>query len=53
MVNRFIKMANFIFITKYLNIISLAYSINRQIYLYYKVPKSTNNNYNLLFINKL
>ena len=37
MVNRFIKMANFIFITKYLNIISLARLMDRQIYSHYGV----------------
>ena len=45
-------MANFIPITKYLNIISLARLINRQIYLYYKIPKGIINDRNPLFTNK-
>ena len=45
-------MANFIPITKYLNIISLTRLINRQIYSYYGVPKGIINNHNPLFINK-
>ena len=52
MVNQFIKMVNFILIIKYLNTISLAYLINRQIYLYYKVLKGIINNRNPLFTNK-
>ena len=52
MINRFIKMANFILIIKYLNIISLAQLIDRQIYLYYGVLKGIINNRNPLFINK-
>ena len=52
MVDRFIKMANFISITKYLNIISLAYLINRQIYLHDRVLKGIINNYNPLFTSK-
>ena len=52
MVNRFIKIINFILIIKYLNIISLAYLMDRQIYLYYGVPKGIINNRNPLFINK-
>ena len=52
MVNQFIKMANFILIIKYLNIISLARLINYQIYLYYKVPKGIIHNYNPLFTSK-
>ena len=45
-------MVNFIFITNYLNIISLAYLINRQIYLYYEVLRGIINDCNPLFINK-
>ena len=45
-------MANFILITKYLNIISLARLIDRQIYSHYGVPKSIINDYNPLFIHK-
>ena len=45
-------MANFIPIIKYLNIISLARLINRQIYSRYGVPRGIINNYNPLFINK-
>ena len=52
MVNQFIKIINFILIIKYLNIISLAYLINRQIYSYYKVLKGIINNYNPLFTSK-
>ena len=51
-INRFIKIANFILITKYLNTISLALLINRQIYSHYKIPKSIINNYNPLITNK-
>ena len=52
MVNQFIKMANFILIIKYLNIISLARLINRQIYLHYKILKGIINIYNPLFTSK-
>ena len=52
MVNRFIKMANFILTIKYLNIISLAYLMDRQIYLRYGVPKSIINDCNPLFTSK-
>ena len=52
MVNRFIKMANFILITKYLNTVSLAHLIDRQIYSRYGMPKGIINDYNPLFINK-
>ena len=52
MVNRLIKIMSFIFITKYLNIISLARLINRQIYSHYGMPKDIINNYDSLFINK-
>ena len=52
MVDRFTKMANFIPITKYLNIISLAHLMDRQIYSRYRVPKGIINNHNPLFINK-
>ena len=45
-------MANFIFIIKYLNTISLAHLMNRQIYLYYGVPKGIINNRNPLFTSK-
>ena len=52
MVNRFIKMANFILIIKYLNTISLARLIDRQIYSRYGVPRGIISNRDLLFINK-
>ena len=52
MVNRFIKIANFILITKYLNIVFLTYLIDRQIYLRYGVLRGIISNYNPLFINK-
>ena len=52
MVNQFIKVTNFILIVKYLNIISLARFINRQIYLHYAMPRGIINNRNPLFINK-
>ena len=39
-------------ITKYLNIISLARLMDRQIYLYYRVLKGIINNRNSLFISK-
>ena len=45
-------MVNFILIIKYLNIISLARLINRQIYLYYGMPIGIINNRNPLFTNK-
>ena len=52
MINRFIKMANFIPTTKHLNTTSLARLINRQIYSHYGIPKGIINNRNPLFINK-
>ena len=52
MVDRFIKMANFILTIKYLNVIFLARLMDRQIYLRYRVLKGIINNYNPLFINK-
>ena len=52
MVNRFIKIMNFILIIKYLNIISLAHLIDRQIYLHYGVLKSIINDRNPLFTSK-
>ena len=52
MVNRFIKIINFIPIIKYLNIISLARLINRQIYSRYGVLKGIINDRNPLFISK-
>ena len=51
-INQFIKMVNFIFIIKYLNIISLARLIDRQIYLHYKVLKGIINDHNPLFTSK-
>ena len=51
-VNRFIKITNFIFIIKYLNIISLAYLMDHQIYSHYGVPRGIINNHNPLFTNK-
>ena len=45
-------MANFILIIKYLNTISLARFINRQIYLHYNMPKGIIKDYNPLFTNK-
>ena len=45
-------MVNFIFIIKYLNIISLVYLIDRQIYSRYGILSGIISNYNLLFINK-
>ena len=52
MVDQFIKMANFIPITKYLNTVSLAHLMDRQIYSHYGVPKGIINNHNPLFTNK-
>ena len=52
MVNRFIKIANFIPITKYLNITSLARLMDRQIYSRYGVPKGIISNRNPLFTSK-
>ena len=52
MVNQFIKIINFILIIKYLNTISLARLMDRQIYLHYGVPKGIINDRNPLFINK-
>ena len=43
---------NFIFIIKYLNIISLARLMDRQIYSYYGVLKGIINDRNLLFTSK-
>ena len=51
-INQFIKIVNFFLITKYLNIISLAYWIDRQIYLHYGVPKGIVNDCNPLFTSK-
>ena len=52
MVNEFTKMANFILIIEYLNTVSLARLMDRQIYSRYKIPKGISNNRNPLFINK-
>ena len=52
MINQFIKMASFIPIIKYLNIISLARLMDRQIYLHYGVPRGIINDRNPLFTNK-
>ena len=43
---------NFILIIKYLNTISLAYLMNRQIYSRYGVPRGIINDRNPLFINE-
>ena len=51
-VDQFIKIANFIFITKYLNTVSLARLIDRQIYSRYGMPKGIINNRNPLFTSK-
>ena len=51
-VNRFIKMANFILIIKYVNTAFLARLMDRQIYLYYGMPKGIISDCNPLFINK-
>ena len=51
-INRFIKMVNFILITKYLNTVSLARLMDRQIYSRYEVLKGIINNCNPLFISK-
>ena len=45
-------MANFILITKYLNITALIRLMDRQIYLHYEVLKGIISNYDPLFINK-
>ena len=45
-------MANFIFTTKYLNTISLAYLMDRQIYSRYGILKGIINDRNPLFISK-
>ena len=45
-------MVNFIPTTNYLNTVSLAYLMDRQIYSHYRVPKSIINNRNPLFTNK-
>ena len=52
MVDRFIKMANFILTIKHLNTVSLARLMDRQIYSRYKVLKGIINDYNPFFINK-
>ena len=52
MINRFIKMVNFIFIIKHLNTASLARLMDRQIYSHYKVLKGIINNRNPLFTSK-
>ena len=44
-------MANCLPIIKYLNIISLAHLIDRQIYSRYKMPRGIINNRNSFFIN--
>ena len=51
-INQFIKMINFLPTMKYLNIISLAYLMDRQIYLRYGVPKGIINDRNPLFISR-
>ena len=51
-INRFIKTASFILIIKYLNTISLARLMDRQIYSHYRVLKGIINNHNPLFTNK-
>ena len=51
-INRFIKISNFILITKYLNTASLARLMDRQIYSRYGIPKGIINDRNLLFISK-
>ena len=45
-------MANFILITKYLNTVSLARLMDRQIYSRYGVPRDIINNRNPLFTSK-
>ena len=52
MINRFIKMANFIPITKHLNTVSLARLMDRQIYSRYEVPRGIISNRNPLFTSK-
>ena len=52
MINRFIKITNFIPTIKYLNTALLARLINRQIYSRYGVPKSIINDCNPLFTSK-
>ena len=52
MINRFIKITNFIPIIKYLNTASLARLINHQIYSRYGVPRGIINNRNPLFTSK-
>ena len=52
MVDRFIKMANFILITKYLNTVFLACLMDYQIYLRYGVLRGIVNDCNPLFISK-
>ena len=51
-INRFIKIINFILIIKYLNTISLARLMDRQIYSRYGVLRGIINNRNPLFTNK-
>ena len=51
-IDQFIKMANFIFIIKYLNTVSLVHLIDRQIYSRYGMPRGIISNHNPLFINK-
>ena len=52
MINRFIKMANFILTTKHLNTTSLAQLIDRQIYSHYGIPRGIINDRNPLFTSK-
>ena len=52
MVDQFIKIANFIPITKYLNAISLARLMDRQIYSRYGVPRGIVNDRDPLFTSK-
>ena len=52
MVNRFIKIINFILITKYLNVVFLARLMDYQIYSRYGVPRGIINNRNPLFTSK-
>ena len=51
-VDRFIKIANFLLITKYLNVISLACLMDRQIYSRYGVLKGIINDRDPLFTSK-
>ena len=52
MIDRFIKIANFIPIIKHLNAVSLARLMDRQIYLRYGVLRGIISNRNPLFTNK-